>query len=93
MSKQELKQLCEDTLAAIEAHERGGSVQCFHSHDERWHDIRTPDWIEAPAYRPKPVPRVVYIDFDADEERWHSEAEFAAASNPGRFTKFIEVIE
>jgi len=100
MSKQEtivkLKQLCEDTLAAIEAAGHAPVAIDFEFTDDGgacWRFDDTAGFDLTCHYRLKPPTRVVYIDFNADEEWWHSEAEFAAASNPGRFTKFIEVIE
>ena len=62
MSKEKLRELCQGTLDAIEAHDRGEAVQ-YSAYGEGWADCdgEPPVWHDNLFYRPKPKPRECWL--------------------------------
>jgi len=97
MDKATLKKRCEDTLAAIEAHERGEPIQKMLHVDGGWYDL--PDtcglmpnnWCH--WYRPKPKePRIAWIEIDENGNAGMVWLDHEPYEESG-LTKFIEVID
>jgi len=98
MDKETLKRRCEDTLAAMEAHERGEPVEMLFGSE--WEHNGCPSFKTTTRehywYRPKRKPRVVWVEISESgtaEIAWTQEELDGCEYDASKLTKFIEVIE